>query len=222
MRQVILNFHGIGSPKRPLETGEADYWISEDFFTEVIRIAHRFRDEVRTSFTFDDGNLSDLVVGAEGLARLGLSATFFILSGRLDELGSLASDDLRTLKSMGHEIGSHGACHQDWTRLDKAALETELVTSRQLISDAIGVPVETAAIPFGRYDGRVLKALRANGYKRAFSSDGGEWREGQFPIPRNSLRSSFGVAEVDALLSGRETFKARFRRELVGAVKRRM
>lgn len=222
MRQIILNFHGIGQPRRTLEPGEDRYWISRDIFRTVLDLVVAEAETAKVSFTFDDGNLSDLDIGAEDLARQGWSATFFVLSSRIGQPGSLGAGDIRALRAMGHRIGSHGADHVDWTRLDAAGQQREFVEARDRIATILGEPVESAAIPFGRYDGSVVRALRRHGYRAAYSSDGGHWRQGQFPAPRTSLRADMTPASITALLRGREAPLRRMRRATAMMLKKRI
>ena len=220
MRQVILNFHGIGVPQGELEPGESDYWISNDFFSETLMLADQLRDQVKSSVTFDDGNLSDLLYGAKGLARYNMKATIFVLSSRIGQPGYLGPQEILELQEMGHEIGTHGADHLDWTKLNAKGFVREFETARTEIETLIGQRVESAAIPFGSYNGTVLKALSGQGYERVYSSDGGAWHAGHFPIPRNSLKAGMTVTEVKAMLLGQESLKRRIRRRLALVKKR--
>lgn len=222
MRRVILNFHGLAEPERKLETGEAPYWISAAQFSDILALADDLKETVDTTFTFDDGNRSDLTIGAEGLARVGRKATFFVLAGRIGQKGSLSETDIQTLRAAGHSIGSHGADHIDWRAADPAARDRELVWARRRIAEVAQVPVEEAAIPFGRYNGAVVRALRAQGYSLAYSSDGGGWTQGQYPVPRTSPRADMALREIEDVLLGREPARARLRRGLSMAVKKRV
>lgn len=222
MRRVILNLHGIGTPRRPLEPGEAPYWIGEPLFEAAVAAARAAAGRVRVDFTFDDGNLSDLVTGAPLLARHGIAAEFFVLAGRIGEPGSLDAAGLRELLAMGHAVGSHGWAHADWRAQDAAGLERELVAARARIAEAAGREVEAAAIPFGRYDGRVVRALARAGYARVYSSDGGPARPGAFPLPRTSLRADMTPETVRAVIEGEEPALRGLRRRIAMAVKRRV
>ncbi len=219
MRRVILNFHGIGEPQRPLEPGEADYWVSVALFEEALDRVHVLRDRVAAAITIDDGNRSDIEIAAPRIAAAGMSATIFVLADRLDTPGSLACGDLRALQADGHEIGNHGAAHVSWRDSDDATLARELVDARQRLSAVTGRPVVSAAIPFGRYNARVLRALRASGYERCYSSHGGAYRPGQFPIPRTSLTRHMTGEDVDDILLGREPLQRRFRRHATMAIR---
>lgn len=221
MRQVILNFHGIGEPARHLEPGEARYWVSMELFEETLGLAMRHKARTRTDYTFDDGNLSDIDLAAPALARHGLHATFFVLADRIGSPGSLGADEIRALARAGHRIGTHGAGHVDWTMADAITLERELgPATRAAIADAAGQPLTEAAIPFGRYNRSVLKALKHHGYKRVYSSDGGPWRAGQWPIPRTSPRADMTLSDIEKILIGPEPTATRLRRVLARGLKR--
>lgn len=221
-RRVILNLHGLGVPDRALPESERPYWIDAEMFGAVLDLADHLQGHIETAFTFDDGNRSDIEIGAEALDRAGRKATFFVLSDRIGKPGSLSAVDIAELAGRGHGIGNHGAGHLDWTGLDPAGEALEYNTARKVITAAAGRPVTAAAIPFGRYNGRVIRALKAHGYADVYSSDGGGWHPGQYPTPRTSLRSDMSLADVEAVLLGRESVKRRLRRSLSMAIKRQL
>lgn len=222
MRQVILNLHGLGVPPGPLAPGEDRYWVAPGLLEAALDLAARHADRVRVDFTFDDGNLSDIGIGAPLLEAAGRRATFFVLSDRIGKEHYLDGDHLRALAARGHRIGLHGAAHVDWTALDAAGLDREIGAARKVIEAAAGQRITEAGIPFGRYNARVLRALRAAGYNRAYSSDGGAAGASDWPVPRNSLTREMDAAAIEAILLGHEPLKRRLRRRLAMAVKARI
>jgi len=168
-RQVVnILFHGIGEPRRPLEPGEAKYWVGVDRF-------HQLLDEVAgwpsVRISFDDSNSSDLEIGLPALRERGLTATFFVIAGRLGQPGSLTADDVRELRTSGMRVGSHGMWHRPWRRLGREHMHEEFVQAREIISAVVGAEVDEAACPLGRYDRAVLTELRRLRYQRVFTSD---------------------------------------------------
>lgn len=218
---IGLNFHGIGTPKRGLEDGEAPYWLSERQFIGVLDSVAAAPEPTRFVLTFDDGNLSDFEIALPALKKRGLSATFFVLTGRLDQQGSLTRDHVTALQAEGMDIGSHGIAHVAWSGLDADALRHELTRSRSVLEDICGHPVTKAGIPFGLYNARVLRALRQSGYEQAFSSDGGRMRNDTFLRPRTSLRGDMAPADVNAVLAGRLPLGRRVRRT-VGMMQKKL
>ncbi len=218
--KIGLNFHGIGTPERSLEPGEAPYWIGAALFEDILDRIAASPDPARYVVTFDDGNLSDYTIALPALVSRGLPARFFVLTGRLESAGSLDAAHIRELLAAGMTIGSHGIAHVPWSDLDDTALEEELLRSRAVLEGICGRPVEEAGIPFGRYDARVLRALRRTGYAAAWSSDAGRMKETGFLRPRTSLRHDMTAAEIDAILAGQQPPLRRLRR-MLGMAKRR-
>ncbi|MGE3622014.1 MAG: polysaccharide deacetylase family protein [Acidimicrobiia bacterium] len=194
-----LTFHGVGRPGRPLEAGEAAVWVDADRFAALLdEVAEHHPEAV---VTFDDGNASDHDVALPALRERGLTATFFVLAGRLDTAGSLSSDQVRALVAEGMVVGSHGLSHRDWRTLDDAGLDEELVRARDVLEDVLGRPVRQAACPFGSYDRRVLARLRGAGYERVFTSDGGHAPDGRWLTPRATVHAGDDVAWLRAALA---------------------
>lgn len=199
----ILTFHGIGKPRRELETGEAPYWLDEDRFLDILGLVASHASEDAISITFDDGNVSDYQIALPALLDRGMEATFFVLAGRIDGGGSLSTTQIRALSAAGMAIGSHGIAHVDWTRLGAAELDHELRHSKATLERVLGAEVDSVSIPFGRYNARVLRAIRQAGYRRAFSSDGGETDDGDFPMSRTSPTKQMSDEAVSDLIEGR-------------------
>lgn len=210
IRQIGIIFHGIGDPSRPLESGEAPYWISverfEAFLDRVAEAPARYR------ITFDDGNLSDHAIALPRLVARGLAAEFFVLSGRIGQSGSLGRREIADLLAAGMGVGSHGIAHLDWRRLDAPALRAELEYSKAALEEICGRAVTGAGIPFGGWNGSVLCALRRAGYDAAWSSDGGWMHSHAFLRPRRSVRGDMDARALEDLLSGRTGLGRRLRR----------
>lgn len=219
-RLIGLNFHGIGTPARDLEPGEAPYWLTTAQAIKIFDHVAAAPDPLRYVLTFDDGNLSDHDIALPALVERGLSATFFVLTGRIGAPGSLDGEHIRALRDAGMRIGSHGIAHVTWPTLTDADLWHELSTSRAELERICNGPITEAGIPFGRYDARVLRALRKAGYTAAYSSDGGLMRRKNWLKARSSLRTDAAPAKTEALLAGRQSVPRRLRR-LLGMARRR-
>ncbi len=183
-RSIILTFHGIGEPERRLDAGEQGVLVSHEQFEAHITCVTN-RDDV--AITFDDGNASDVEHALPALRERGLSATFFVVAGRLGTPHYLDEGGVQALATAGMEIGCHGMRHRPWRALDEHALHEELVEAKTVLERAVGCPVTKAACPFGSYDRRVLRALRGSGYQHVYTSDRGTARSGDFLQARNSV-----------------------------------
>jgi peptidoglycan/xylan/chitin deacetylase (PgdA/CDA1 family) len=195
-RVLNLCFHGIGTPGRELEPDEDQFWVEPERFAGMLDVAVA-HPAVR--LTFDDSNESDVAHALPALRERGLTASFFVLAGRIGQHGSLSAADGRTLADHGMTVGSHGLGHRDWRTLDDAGLRAELAESAQQISRAAGTRVTQAACPFGSYDRRVLTAVRRHGYERVYTVDGGSARAGAWQQPRYTVLASDTAADIETL-----------------------
>lgn len=134
--------------------------------------------------TFDDAYHSVLSRARPILAAHGFPATVFVPTdwvGRDEpmawpgidkwvggphesELYPLDWQELAELADAGWEVGSHSCSHPRLTRLDDAALERELRTSRAVVEDRLGRPCSSFAYPYGDVDARVAEAAHRAGY----------------------------------------------------------
>jgi peptidoglycan/xylan/chitin deacetylase (PgdA/CDA1 family) len=168
-RVVNLCFHGIGSPGRPLEAGEAQYWVDVGQFEDLLDVIRRYPF---FRITLDDGNASDIAHALPALLRYGLRATFFVLASRLDQVGSLSSREVRSLLGYGMTIGSHGMHHRPWRSLCSESLRVELVDATEIIASVARTQISEVAFPFGSYGRRVLNAARRVGFRHVYTVDG--------------------------------------------------
>lgn len=213
---INICFHGIGVPGRQLEPGEDRYWVTADGFRRIL-------DEVASwpavRLSFDDGNLSDVTHGLPELTDRGLTATFFVLAGRLGTPGSLDGADVRQLRAQGMTIGSHGMHHQPWRALPGGSRDAELVAARRRIGEVAETPVSEAACPLGRYDRRLLADLRRLGYTRVHTSDRRPAAAGSWLQPRFSVHAGDTPDSLRADVLGQPR-PARYRAAAVGLLKR--
>lgn len=200
-RELVFNFHGIGTPHAGVGPEERPVWMSSENFVLLLdRIASlRRKGKVPIDITFDDGNTSDLEIALPELRKRRLPATFFLCSGRLQAPDYLNRDAVRELIAAGMVIGSHGMHHRDWRTLDKPELVDEVSAARKRLEDVCGLPVTKAAVPFGSYDRRVLTQLRVEGFECVYTSDGGFARCGAWLKPRNTMGMASRQQDIEDL-----------------------
>ncbi len=214
----ILNFHGLGEPAKPLDPGEDEVWLPTREFEEILD-AVRERQDIH--LTFDDGNISDARIALPALRARGMTAEFFISTGKIGQPGYLDAADIRSLADAGMTIGSHGVEHRSWQGLSVEALRSELEDSRQHLEDMLQRTIDRAALPFGRYERRVMDGLRRAGYARVYTSDGGPARKHAWLQPRNSFGPGDGPERVTRLTTASWWSPRAFARRLKIEVKKR-
>lgn len=200
--QAVIILHGIGIPRRPMEPGEEVFWLCRDRFCEAL-------DQIvgmgptAPLITFDDGNVSDIEIALPELQARELTATFFLLAGRLGAPGCLAKADVTMLAEAGHIIGLHGADHVDWRQLDRAGRTREYRSARETLQRLSGQSVGDAAAPFGLYDRQVVQDLRAAGFGALYTSDRGLAETTAFIRPRNCLERPMDDGALKDAMCGR-------------------
>ena len=134
--------------------------------------------------TFDDGCRCFRDHAFPELARRGMTATLFAVSGELGGTNSwdraagerredlLDAGDLRKLADAGIEIGSHGRHHRNLPACSDSELRDELAGSRADLESHLRTPVRTFCYPFGHLDARAREAVRAAGYIAAVGIHG--------------------------------------------------
>jgi peptidoglycan/xylan/chitin deacetylase (PgdA/CDA1 family) len=212
-RELILNFHGIGTPHPAVGPDERRVWMSREKFAALLDhvAAVQAAQPMPIAITFDDGNASDADIALEELSRRNLKAAFFVCAGRLDTPQYLSRAAVRDLLDAGMQVGSHGMHHRDWRTLDDATLDEEIGTARLQLEEACGRPVTTVAIPFGAYNRRVLTRVRAEGFACAYTSDRGYARRTAWLKPRNTLRLDSVEDDISRWLTRRAAVESALR-----------
>jgi peptidoglycan/xylan/chitin deacetylase (PgdA/CDA1 family) len=200
MKTVLnLGFHGIGAPEgRDFGEGERDFWATRELLEATLDAAI---DRPDIAISFDDGNLTDIEIVLPALLKRGLSATFFIVPGWLGSPGFIDADGVRKLADSGMTIGNHGLAHLRWTPLTPDELTHEVVDARCRLEQLSGTPIRTLAIPYGDYDDDALALVREHAYDHVFTSDGGTADPTAWLQPREHLRASHTLADLERLLA---------------------
>jgi len=197
--KVCLNFHGLGEPDSRIPDAERRFWLSEDQFERVLDAVCRMNRE-QVGITFDDGNASDVLIALPALRQRGLRGSFFVVSGRIGQPGYLSADQIRLLTGEDMLVGSHGARHERWTEMSDDALRDDISSSCIRLEEITGFAPSMAAVPFGSYDARVLRALRKQRFERIYTSDPGPVVPNSWLVARYSVRADTTIEEVEAIL----------------------
>jgi len=220
---VVMLYHRIGPMK--LSSHVAGQYVSPRVFAwgidglrargwnygsvdECIQNGRKSEDGRDTlAITFDDGYLSVYDAACPLLKDRGITATIYIV---VDSLGGINEWDWRAgdqeermmsaaqareLAESGFEIGSHTLTHPHLPNLTDEQLSREIIDSKHKLEDIIGSEVTSFSYPYGDYDGRVLNAAIAAGYKNAMSTRLGAIVPGTslYEIPRVNIRwNGFG------------------------------
>lgn len=156
--------------------------------------------------TFDDGYLDFLTYAYPILQTYGFSATVFLVAdqvGKSNQWDTVYGErvplmdwsQIRQLQAQGIEFGSHTVTHRPLTALSAAEVVREGGRSRTLITQELGIPVQTIAYPYGDVDPVVQHLIGACGYTLGVSCRSGRscFRDSPLLLPRIEITGSDGL-----------------------------
>jgi peptidoglycan/xylan/chitin deacetylase (PgdA/CDA1 family) len=176
----ILMYHVIADP--PEDAPYPDLYVTPRRFGEHVAYLARHRYHVVTLeqvwdhwhggrslpprpvvVSFDDGSRGWYTHAYPILRRHGWVGTMNLALSHLNRV-DLRVQWVRRLVAAGWELASHTFTHRDLTALSDRDLRRELAGSRTRLRRLFGVPVNFFCYPSGRYDAKVLDAVRKAGY----------------------------------------------------------
>ena len=177
----ILMYHVIADP--PADAPYPDLYVSErDFAGQMRWLARRGYHAVTQRqvwnhwhrgsalppkpvvISFDDGYRSVAEAAWPHLQRRSWPGVLNLTVKNLHVSGGLSQYKVRRLLADGWELASHTLTHPDLPSLGASALTHEVSRSRAVLRARFGVPVDFFCYPAGRYDARVIRAVRRAGY----------------------------------------------------------
>lgn len=118
--------------------------------------------------SFDDGVVNHYQNAWPILQKNNLKATFFIFPNPIGRSKNYMTwEQLQELIDNGMEIGSHGWYHLYLDRIEESELQKELVDSKQVLEEKLGIDIRVIAYPFGSYNEKVTDEIKSAGYEAA-------------------------------------------------------
>lgn len=119
------------------------------------------KNQLKFTSSWDDGHFMDHQL-ADILVKHKLPGIFYIPGPPMDAVL------IRRLQRDGFEIGAHTHNHpQDMKLLSKDKIVSEILVNRNALELLLDKPVTKFCYPRGRYDERVIEALKQLGFKSA-------------------------------------------------------
>lgn len=114
----------------------------------------------------------------------------------------LSWPEMQFLAREGMDFGSHGHSHRVLTKLHRRKLKEELNIPRDILPKETGKTVECFSYPWGTFNPRIKKYVKACGYKFAFAVEHPH-REDIFSIKRILVRTSGKIDDFISLLKNK-------------------
>jgi peptidoglycan/xylan/chitin deacetylase (PgdA/CDA1 family) len=159
--------------------------------------------KVNVLISFDDGLKNNLTCAAPILREFGVSALFLIVtepsfSGapfyveqKMLALTSgnplyqvMKKDELLSLRSQGHVIGSHSLRHEDFSKYTGNTIDEDLSESKKRLHEELSIDIEFFAFPWGFHrEDQISLALQH--YQRLLTTQHGFNSPGERVLKRN-------------------------------------
>jgi peptidoglycan/xylan/chitin deacetylase (PgdA/CDA1 family) len=176
---------------------------------ELLAAQDRGSADGLVGLTFDDGYVDFLDHAVPVLARHGMTATLYVVAGRLGganewddgpRLDLVDADQVRAVAAAGHEVGSHTLTHSRLPGASLATLAAEVGDSKRVLEDVLQSEVAGFCYPWGDFDAAAVEAARAAGYDHACVT--GDYLPGdRFTLPRSYVAPGDGAPRLIAKLA---------------------
>jgi peptidoglycan/xylan/chitin deacetylase (PgdA/CDA1 family) len=164
--------------------------------------------------TFDDGYADFHSRALPLLKRYGFSATVFVTTGWVADIGGRPSapprrpmlnwSQIEEASRCGIEFAAHSHTHPHLDLLSEATMREELTASKVALEDRLGTAVTGLAYPFGYSNGKVREAARhlAYGYGCAVRNTMAGAGSNLFALPRLTVTRSTTIAVFRQVVHG--------------------
>ncbi|MEO8377047.1 MAG: polysaccharide deacetylase family protein [Candidatus Sumerlaeota bacterium] len=185
---TILMYHYLGEPPPSAGRHTALYVPERDFTAQLRSLSRRMVRTVSPEeydagltvaalkntawLTFDDGRIDNYTVALPALVKENHRATFFVIAQRAlaGEAGFMNVPMLKEALAAGISIGSHSLTHPRLARLTAEELRREIIDSKAMLEDALGVEITSFCYPYGNFNQAAMEAVREAGYRLAVST----------------------------------------------------
>ncbi|MDO8638046.1 MAG: polysaccharide deacetylase family protein [Candidatus Daviesbacteria bacterium] len=190
LRVPILFYHYIGNNPNPADLVRNNLSVSPDKFDEQMRYLKEngynsiSLDTLYPSLrgqttlpskpvvlTFDDGYIDFYTNAYPILLKYGLHATVFIPTNLMNQGYYLSWNQIREMSGSGLiHFGAHGLNHWHLTSLPSLLAESEIVQSKKILQDILGIPINFIAYPYGSVNENVINITKKAGYMGALGT----------------------------------------------------
>lgn len=184
IRVPILIYHYIGNNPNPTDKQRDSLSVIPDKFEEQMKYlkdngydtisldtlypAIRGQITLPTKsivLTFDDGYVDFYINAYPILLKYGLHATVFIPINLMNQGYYLSWNQIREMSGSGLiNFGTHGMNHWQLASLPLPIAELEIIQSKKILQDNLGIPINFIAYPYGSINENIINMTKKAGY----------------------------------------------------------
>lgn len=170
---------------------DSRYYVTPEKFDEQMKLLHNWEYTTITTemliqaitlgaelpprpmlITFDDGHLDNYTTAFPIMQKYGFTGVLYLVNNYIGADQYMNTTQVLEMYNAGWEVGSHSQNHYDLTKLDPSKQRAEIVESRQLLEQELGIPILTFAYPYGAKNPAALDYAKFAGYIGAMGASG--------------------------------------------------
>lgn len=122
--------------------------------------------------TIDDGNLDNYTNAFPIMKKYGFTGTLYLVGNYIGAENYMSVEQVLEMHNAGWEVGSHSLNHLDLTKIGSDRARDEVIRSKKVLEEMLGIPVLTFAYPFGAYNAAAMDYVKTAGYSGAMGASG--------------------------------------------------
>ncbi len=217
----IILYHRIDVSLTDGVNYKSPYYVKPEVFDEEMKLLHDWGYTTITTellikainegadlpprpivITFDDGHLNNYSTAFPIMQKYGFTGVLYIVGNYIGAENYMNAGQIKEMAAAGWEVGSHSMSHADLNSLDPERQRYEVVESRKLLEETLGVPVLTIAYPFGVSNSGVIDYAIFAGYiggmGLGFTYDQGTTN--LYNMQRRDIKGTYDVKQFAAFL----------------------
>jgi peptidoglycan/xylan/chitin deacetylase (PgdA/CDA1 family) len=129
-------------------------------------------------------------------------------------------EQLKELVDLGMEIGAHTITHRNLTELSQAEQEEEIIGSKEILENKLGIEVSSFCYPRGKFDNHIINIVKKAGYKYACTTIPGYISQNDNPFAINRFACGSFDIHFKSLFDSNYNTLFRFKTSLKTALTR--
>jgi peptidoglycan/xylan/chitin deacetylase (PgdA/CDA1 family) len=154
--------------------------------------------------TFDDAHEDNYLTAFPLMEKYGFTGVLYVPYDYIGTPDYLTVDEIQEMAAAGWEVGSHTLSHPiNFLALGAASLRSEIVTSRKMLGELLGLPILTFAYPFGDASNAAVDYVHYAGYIAGMGATGFTADQGLsnlFVLQRCEIKSSEDAKSITRFL----------------------
>ena len=217
----ILLYHWIAVSKSDGPNYKSPYYVKPELFDQEMKLLHDWGYTTITVellikainegadlpprpviISFDDGHLNNYTAAFPIMQKYGFTGVLYIVANYVGVEDYMNADQIKEMAAAGWEVGSHTVSHLDLTALEPQRQRFEVVESRTLLEEKLGVPIQTIAYPFGISNSGVIDYAIFAGYTGGmglgFTHDQGTTN--LYNLQRRDIKGTYDIKQFAGFL----------------------